>query len=45
MINSLQIYKSKNFKKNSFHSTKMELKDTTGEKNPFVSVGITQIFL
>ena len=31
--------------KNSFRSIKKELRDTTGEKVPFVSVGITQIVL
>ena len=28
--------------KNSFHSIKIEPRDSTGEKNPFVSVGITR---
>ena len=31
--------------KNSFHSKKLELRDTTGEKIPFVSVGITRVVL
>ena len=31
--------------KNSFHSIKIELSDTTGEKIPFVSVGITRVVL
>ena len=31
--------------KNSFHSIKIELKDTTSEKIPFVSVGITRVVL
>ena len=31
--------------KNSFHSIKIELRDTTGEKIPFVSVGITRVAL
>ena len=31
--------------KNSFQSIKIELRDSTGEKNPFLSVGITQIVL
>ena len=31
--------------KNSFHSIKIELRDSTGEKIPFVSVGITQVVL
>ena len=31
--------------KNSFHSIKIELRDTTGEKIPFVSVGITRVVL
>ena len=29
--------------KNSFHSLKTELRDTTGEKIPFVSVGFTRV--
>ena len=29
--------------KNSFHSIKIELRDSTGEKIPFVSVGITRV--
>ena len=29
--------------KKSFHSKKIELTDTTGEKIPFVSVGITRV--
>ena len=28
-----------------FHSIKIELRDTTGEKIPFVSVGITRVDL
>ena len=31
--------------KNSFHTIKIELKDTTGEKFPFVSVRITRVVL
>ena len=31
--------------KNSFHSIKIELRDTTGEKIPFVSAGITRVVL
>ena len=31
--------------KNSFHSIKIELRDSTGEKIPFVSVGITRVVL
>ena len=31
--------------KNSFHGIKVELRDTTGEKIPFVSVGITRVVL
>ena len=31
--------------KNTFHSTKIELRGTTGEKIPFVSVGITRVVL
>ena len=31
--------------KNSFHIIKIELRDTTGEKIPFVSVGITRVAL
>ena len=31
--------------KNSFHSIKIELRDTTGERIPFVSVGITWVVL
>ena len=31
--------------KNFFHSIKIELRDTTGEKIPFVSVGITRVVL
>ena len=31
--------------KNSFHSIKIELRDSTGEKTPFVSVAITRIVL
>ena len=31
--------------KNSFHSIKIELKDSTGEKILFVSVGITRVVL
>ena len=31
--------------KNSFHSIKIELRDTTGEKIPFMSVGITRVVL
>ena len=35
----------KKFLKNFFHSIKIELRDTTGEKNPFVSVCITRVVL
>ena len=35
----------KNLLKNFFHSIKIELRDTTGEKIPFVSVGITRVVL
>ena len=31
--------------KNVFHSIKIELGDVKGEKNPFVSVGITRVVL
>ena len=31
--------------KNSFHSINIELRDSTGEKIPFVSVGITRMVL
>ena len=31
--------------KNSFHSMHIDLKDTSGEKTPFVSVGITRLVL
>ena len=31
--------------KNSFHSIKIELRDTTGAKTPFLSVGITRVVL
>ena len=31
--------------KNSFHSINIDLRDTSGEKIPFVSVGITRLFL
>ena len=31
--------------KNSFHSISIELRDGTGEKIPFVSVGITRVVL
>lgn len=31
--------------KNTFHSIKIELRDSTGEKIPFVSVGITRVTL
>ena len=31
--------------KNSFHSIKIELKDSTGEKTHFVSVGIARVVL
>ena len=34
-----------NLLKNSFHSIKIELRDTTGEKIPFVSVEITRVVL
>ena len=35
----------KKLSKKSFHSIKIELRDTTGEKIPFVSVGITRVVL
>ena len=31
--------------KNSFHSIHLDLRDTSGEKIPFVSVGMTRLFL
>ena len=31
--------------KNSFHSVHIDLRDTTGEKIPFMSVGITRLVL
>ena len=31
--------------KNSFHSIRIDLRDTSGEKIPFVSVGITRLVL
>ena len=31
--------------KNSFHSTHIDLRDTSGEKLPFVSVGTTRLVL
>ena len=31
--------------KNSFHSIKIELRDSTGEKIPFASVGINRVVL
>ena len=31
--------------KNSFHSVHIDLRDTSGEKIPFVSVGITRLLL
>ena len=31
--------------KSSYHSIKIELRDTTGEKIPFVSVGITRVVM
>ena len=31
--------------KNSFHSIHIDLRDTSGEKTPFVSVGITRLVL
>ena len=31
--------------KNSFHSIHIDLRDTSGEKIPFVSVGITRLIL
>ena len=31
--------------KNSFYSNKTELRDSTGKKTPFVSVGISRIVL
>ena len=43
-----QSFKNLQFKKllkNSFHSIKIELRDSTGEKIPFVFVGITRVVL
>ena len=40
----LFISEVKNGEEISFHSIKRELRDTAGEKNPFVSVGITLLF-
>ena len=31
--------------KNSFHSIEIDLRDTSGEKKPFVSVSITRLVL
>ena len=31
--------------KNSFHSFHIDLRDTSGDKTPFVSVGITRLVL
>ena len=45
---NFQSFTSLQFKKlfkNSFHSIKIELRDTTSEKIPFVSVGITRVVL
>ena len=45
---SYQSFTTLQFKKllkNSFHSIKIELRDSTGEKIPFVSVGITRVVL
>ena len=36
---------SRRLLKNSFHSIHIDLRDTSAEKIPFVSVGITRIFL
>ena len=42
-----QSFTSLQFKKllKTFHSIKIELRDTTSEKIPFVSVGITRVVL
>ena len=43
-----QSFTNLQFKKlliNSFHRIKKELRDTTGEKVPFVSAGITRVVL
>ena len=40
---SFTILQFKKFSKNSFHSIKTELSETTGEKIHFVSVGITPV--
>ena len=42
---SFTILQFKKLLKNSFHSIKIELRDNTGEKIPFVSVGITRVVL
>ena len=43
-----QSFTSLQFKKllkNFFHSIKIEIRDRTGKKTPFVSVGITRVVL
>ena len=42
---SFTILQFKKLLKNSFHCIKIELRDKTGEKSPFVSVGITRVVL
>ena len=42
---SFTILQFKKLLKSSFHSIKIELRDSTGEKIPFVSVGITRVVL
>ena len=42
---SLTNLQFKKLLKNSFHNIKIELRDTTGEKIPFVSVGISRVVL
>ena len=42
---SLTNLQFKKLLKNSFNSIKKELRDTTGGKIPFVSVGITRVVL
>ena len=42
---SFTILQFKKMLKIFFHSIKIELRDSTGEKTPFVSVGITRVVL
>ena len=42
---SCTILQFKKLLNNSFHSIKIELRDITGEKIPFVSVDFTQVVL